>query len=119
MTPPPGSGGAGHDAGEQYRDVPRLRDAPRWLWIWFPIASLAVVFAARGFGEDFYHRVMATEQGVVEIGTVVILLFAIAAGVLSFRRRRSLPNRWLGHAPRNSEPSGKTTRASSKGQTTW
>ncbi len=97
MTPPPGPGGAGHDAGAQNHHVPRLRDAPRWLWLWFPIASLAVVFAARGFGKDIYDRVMATEHGVIEIGTVVILLFAIAAGVLAFRRRRSLPNRWLGH----------------------
>ena len=77
------------------RDAFRLGDLPPWAWLWFPIASIAVMFAVRGVGRDVYDRVMATEQGVVEIGTVVILLFAITAGVLAFRRSRSLKNRWL------------------------
>ncbi len=93
---PPPAAETDTDGRDPSRRATRLGDAPRWLWLWFPIASIAVMFAVRDLGKDIYDRVMATEQGVVENGTVVILLIAIAAGVLAFRRRRSLPNRWLG-----------------------
>lgn len=75
----------------------RLRDLPRWLWLWFPLASIAVVFGVRLLlGEYTYTQRMGTEQGVVENATVVVLILAIVAGVLAFRRRRSLPSPWLG-----------------------
>ena len=80
-----------------FRSLAALRDLPRWLWLWFPLASIAVVFGVRLLlGKDTYTYRMGTEQGVVENATVVILILAIVAGLLAFRRRRSLPNPWLG-----------------------
>jgi hypothetical protein len=69
---------------------------PRWLWLWFPIVAIIVILGVRDLGKDIYDRLMTTEQGVIENGTVVILVAAIVAGVLAIRRRRSLPNPRLG-----------------------
>ena len=97
-TPLPNqSAGTGATGSAHSAQSPRLGDLPQPLWLWFPVASIAVLFAVRLlFGADTYKDWMGREQGVVENATVVILVAAIAAGVLAFRRRRSLPSVWLG-----------------------
>ncbi len=93
-TPAAASGATGPAASAH---ASRLRDLPRWLWLWFPLVSITVVFGVRlFFGEYTYKFRMGSEQGVVENTTVVILILAIVAGLLAFRRRRSLPSPWLG-----------------------
>ncbi len=71
-------------------------ELPRWLWLWFPPVIVAVLFGSKLVGEEAYEATMRTENSVVELGTVVLLVVAVVVGTRLFLRRRELPYRWLG-----------------------
>lgn len=74
-----------------------LRDLPQWLWLWLPLACLALVYGSSALARGFYLRWIAGETGFVELGTSVILLPAIVCGALAFRHRAVLPRAWLAY----------------------
>jgi hypothetical protein len=67
------------------------RDLPRWLWLYFPFALLALHFALRaGASDAAYLAWMDGEYGAPEIGTVLFLLIAAAIGASIVARRGEL-----------------------------
>jgi hypothetical protein len=74
---------------------PTESDLPRWLWLWFPLLMVVALVVSKVLGEDTYEALMRTENSLVELGTVVVLVVAVVAGVRLFLRRRELPERWL------------------------
>jgi hypothetical protein len=76
--------------------APRESDLPRWLWLWFPPLIVVALVVSKAMGEDAYVALMRTENSLVELGTVVLLLVAVVTGLRLFLRRGSLPETWLG-----------------------
>jgi hypothetical protein len=72
------------------------RELPRWLWLWFPPLILLVQFGAKLAGHETYRRLVRSELGLVEVGTVVMLVIALVVAVRLFLARRTLPAPWLG-----------------------
>jgi hypothetical protein len=71
-------------------------DLPPLLWIGLPVAMLAIIFAGRLAGDEFYDRWIYGEIGVVELATVVFALGACAFALAGWRHRAALPGPWLG-----------------------
>jgi len=71
-------------------------DLPRWLWLGFPPLILVAHVITRTIGYDTWVLWMKSESGLVENGTLVILSVAVVLGVMTFRRRREVGNRWFG-----------------------
>lgn len=72
-------------------------------WVWwafFPPLVLLAVIAGQMFSPTLYHHMTARDEinafGVIENGTILVLLPAIVAGLIVFARRRHLPHRILG-----------------------
>lgn len=72
------------------------RELPRWLWLWFPPLILLVQLGAKLAGHETYRRLVRSELGLVEVGTVAMLVVALVVAVRLFLERRSLPAPWLG-----------------------
>ncbi len=73
-----------------------LRGLPTWAWLWFPPLMLLVQTAAWLIDPVFESRwIGMREFGAVEIGTVLVYLPGIAAGILALRLWRHLPAWWL------------------------
>ncbi len=71
---------------------------PRWATLDAWLALLGLILALRFVLRDFerYRRVVDSEQGLVENLTVAFALLAAALCLAIVRRRRRLPQRWLG-----------------------
>lgn len=77
-------------------NAPREPDLPRWLWLWFPPLILVMQYGAKLAGDETYLALMHGEFGLLELGTIVLLLIGLATSVRLFLARRSLPAPWLG-----------------------
>ena len=71
-------------------------ELPRWLWLYFPPLILFVQFGAKLAGHETYRALVRSELGLVELGTVVMLVIALITAVRLFIARRTLPVAWLG-----------------------
>ena len=69
-----------------------MRELPRWLWLWFPPLMVVYLVVVKITGPE---RLLHGERSAIELGTIVVLLVAIVAGVLVFRRRHRLPTKHL------------------------
>ena len=74
---------------------PREKDLPSWLWLWFPPLLVVAVYGAKAVDDAIYQRWFPREDGIVEIGTLVVLLPAIVIGARLLLRRRQLPFKLL------------------------
>jgi hypothetical protein len=74
----------------------REHELPRWLWLYFPPLILLVQVGAKLAGDGVYRALVRSELGLVELGTVVLLLLALAIALRLFLARKALPSRWLG-----------------------
>lgn len=71
-------------------------DLPIWLWLGFPPLLLVVHVITRVIGYDTWVAWMKSESGLVENGTIAVLLIAVVLGVLTFRHRDKVDSRWFG-----------------------
>jgi hypothetical protein len=71
-----------------------------WLWLFVPLAIVAVQIGSRIVGEDVYLRWFHGENGFVENLTLLLLAVAVIAGVRVLRQRHELPDprlaKWIG-----------------------
>ena len=70
---------------------------PTWLWLALPILFFIYILVVIVFFPAYIKPVIEQENGVVELGTVIVLLPGIFVGILCFFRRNSLPVNWLGY----------------------
>lgn len=61
--------------------------APRWLWLWPPLAIVVLQVGSKALDEDFYRAVFRGELGLVENGTVLFLVSAVFLAVRIFLMR--------------------------------
>ena len=80
----------------EHEPRPAGRELPRWLWLYFPPLILLVQFGAKLAGHDTYRALVRSELGLVELGTVAMLLVALGTAVRLFLARKRLPVAWLG-----------------------
>ena len=73
----------------------RRKELPAWAWLWFPPLVLVLAAPLRAFDGETYRQVMESELGVVENATALLLLPAVAFGLMALRLRRTLPAWWL------------------------
>jgi hypothetical protein len=74
-----------------------MRDVRRVFSIGLPAASFVLCVAVALTSPSVYRtRVRRHEAGLLEHGTVVCLVPAVALGALALRRRHELPAKWLG-----------------------
>jgi hypothetical protein len=73
-----------------------FREPPVWIWLWLPLAFYLFNYLA-GFVLDHatYKQWFIGEMGIPDLSTVLILLPAIAAGVVAIRHARALRYRFL------------------------
>lgn len=76
--------------------APARDELPVWVWLWFPPLVLVLAALLRAIDGESYRQIMESEQGVVENATALLLLPAVAFGLMALRLRRWLPARWLG-----------------------
>lgn len=69
-------------------------ELPSWLWLWLPLLLLLPLAGVLIFAPDLVKWIGA-EEGVVELGTPIILVPAIISGIQCIRMRRLLAHRWL------------------------
>jgi hypothetical protein len=74
----------------------REHELPRWLWLYFPPLILAIQIGAKLAGDGVYRALVRSELGLVELGTVAMLVGALAIAVRLFLARKTLPAPWLG-----------------------
>jgi hypothetical protein len=77
------------------------RNDLNWVWwAFFPPLVLIAVIAGQLFSPALYQHMTARDEinafGVIENGTILVMLPAIVAGLLVFARRRHLPHWTLG-----------------------
>jgi hypothetical protein len=70
-------------------------ELPAWLWLAFPPLMLALAILCRAAGNEVFERWMRTETGVIELGTIAVLLVAVAGGATLALRRRAFPRPWM------------------------
>lgn len=70
----------------------RPNDLPAWAWLWFPPLMVVLQFAALSISKEFHDSIFFGELGAVELGTVIVYLPGIVAGMLAFHLRRHLPH---------------------------
>jgi len=74
-----------------------LKDLPGWVWLWFPPAMIALQIVAYLIDPVFEEHWFNTKEfGAVELGTVIVYLPGIVAGIMAFSLCRRLPDKWLG-----------------------
>jgi hypothetical protein len=70
----------------------------RWVWIWgivLPLGGIPAYFLGLRMYPEAFHRVVLSEQGLVELGTAAFYLVGAAAAVgLAWRTRGSVPQRY-------------------------
>lgn len=71
-------------------------ELPVWLWLWFPVLFLAFIIIVALYDFDLARNIVARENNLVELGTVIILIPAVFAGYKSFKLRKMFPDRRLG-----------------------
>jgi hypothetical protein len=71
-------------------------ELPLWFWLGLPVLFFLFILVVIIFFPAQIDRVIERENGIVELGTAIILLPGIVAGVLCFLGRDSLPAGWLG-----------------------
>jgi hypothetical protein len=71
-------------------------ELPVWLWLWFPVLFLAFIIIVALYDFDLARNIVARENNLVELGTVVLLIPAVFAGYKSFKLRKMFPDRRLG-----------------------
>ncbi|HTF89842.1 MAG TPA: hypothetical protein VK843_15620 [Planctomycetota bacterium] len=69
------------------KDNERAEELPSWLWLWFPPLIIVAQMLARARSEEFYVRWMRSEFGIVEQGTVLFLVIALASAILLLVRK--------------------------------
>ncbi len=76
----------------------RFPDVPRWATVWFPLALLVAIFAFRlADTERLYFALwIDSERGIVENGTVAVLVLATLFLGVAWRWRSRLPDGRLG-----------------------
>ncbi len=62
-----------------------------WLWLGAPLGILLILWATPLLGREVWELLIPNEIGLLEIGTVVMLVPAVVMCGLIFRRRRRLP----------------------------
>lgn len=73
-----------------------MRDVPRTWWLGLPLGSLAVCVAVAAIDADYFAaRFRWHEQGLLEHGTVLLLLPVVWLGASIVRRRGWMPSGWL------------------------
>src|SRR5690554_5935010 len=70
---------------------------PVWLWLVLPTAFLLLILAIIVFFPSFIEPVIERENGVVELGTTIVLLPGIFFGFSAFAMRKKLPATWLAY----------------------
>jgi len=73
----------------------RDRELPAWLWLWFPPLMLVAVYLTSWLNRPLHNRLFSSEEGLLEWGTVILLVPAIVFGVLAWIRRRDLGRPWV------------------------
>ena len=71
-------------------------ELPSWVWLWLPPFMIVTVYITKAVNKAFAIYFVDSEQGIVEIGTFVVLLPAIYLGIRCWGRRHLLPRRWIG-----------------------
>ena len=64
-------------------------------WLWLPPLMIVLVYAVRLWKIWFYQYFIESELGIVELGTPMLLLPGLWAGIQIWRHRRALPRAWL------------------------
>lgn len=70
---------------------------PLWLWLGLPLLFLFFIAAVIVFFPDRVEATIESENGAVELGTSLVLLPGIIAGISGFLGRGRLPSEWLGY----------------------
>jgi len=74
----------------------RRADLPLWLWLGFPPLILVAHVITRVIGYDTWTVWMKSEYGLVENGTLAILLIAVVLGAMTFLHRRKVDSPLFG-----------------------
>ena len=68
-------------------------DMPVWLWLWFPVLFLIFIVLVALYDFELAHNMVARENNLVELGTVIILIPGIVLGFKCYKFRNLLPDR--------------------------
>ena len=68
-----------------------------WLWLVLPVLFLIFILAVIIFFPSYIEPVIERENGIVELGTTIVLLPGIIFGICALRLRKSLPESWLAY----------------------
>jgi len=66
-----------------------------WLWLGFPLLFLAFIVSVVLYDYELGSNMVAEENNLVELGTVIVLIPGIATGILCFRLRHLIFSRRL------------------------
>lgn len=67
-----------------------------WVWLWGPIALLILLVGIIIFcPEDLMRFLINSENGLVELGTPLLYVPAVIAGLCCIKHLRKLPAKWL------------------------
>ncbi len=81
---------------QKYSQESDFKDLPRWLWLWFPLAYLALHVVISGIGNDLYQRVLGGgELGTNEMLTLILLILSVFIGVYTLFSMRGLGDKRL------------------------
>lgn len=72
------------------------KDLPPWLWLGLPLLFVLAHVVFRCMGYAIWEHWMKSESGLVENGTIVVLLVAVVLGVMTFRQRRKVQSPLFG-----------------------
>jgi len=69
---------------------------PRWIWLWGPIALLLLIIGIIVFCPEEQMRMLINrEGGLVELGTPLLYVPAVIAGLFCIKHLKKLPAKWL------------------------
>lgn len=69
---------------------------PRWVWLWGPIALLLLIIAIIIYCPDAQMRLLINKEGgLVELGTPLLYVPAVIAGLFCIKHLKKLPAKWL------------------------
>ena len=68
-----------------------FRDLPKWLWLWLPLAYLALHVVISGISMEWYYKILGKgELGANELLTMVMLFIAVGVGIHTLLLVRTL-----------------------------